>query len=146
MFVDDYRYHDNEDVFSEYGNTLKSTMSLHRRNCAPGAVVSIGSTTVVMMTQAYCSQIGKGKKTPSSYGEGGTQSKLGLHGENLPSSADFYHLQLPQIKSELFETHVIRSAVMWTTNTYPPSSTRTHPTAAVNPFLSHSSPHPFINF
>lgn len=146
VLVDDYRYHDSETVFSEYGNTLKSTMSLRRRNCAPGAVVSIGSTTVVMMTQVYCSQIGKGKKTPSFYGEGDTQPKLGLHRKNLPSSADFYHLQLPQIKSELFETHVIRSAVMWTTSTYPPSSTRSHPTVVVNPFLSHSSPHSFINF
>ena len=58
MFVDDYRYHDRHRLlrpFSEYGNTLKSTMSLSGRNCAPGAVVSIGSTTVVMMTQVYCS-------------------------------------------------------------------------------------------
>ena len=52
MLVDDYRYHVNETVFSEYGNTLKSTMSLLKRNRAPGAV---GSTTVVMMTQVYCS-------------------------------------------------------------------------------------------
>ena len=38
-----------------------------------------------------------GKKTPSSYGDGGTQPKLGLHKKNPPSSADFYHLQLPQM-------------------------------------------------
>jgi hypothetical protein len=39
----------------------------------------------------------KGKKTPSSYGDGGTQPKLGLHRNNPPSRADFYHLQLPQM-------------------------------------------------
>jgi len=38
-----------------------------------------------------------GKKTPSSYGDGGTQPKLGLPRKNPPSSADFYHLQLPQM-------------------------------------------------
>jgi hypothetical protein len=27
----------------------------------------------------------------------GTQPKLGLHRKNSPSSADFYHLQLPQM-------------------------------------------------
>jgi hypothetical protein len=50
VLVDDDRYHGSEAVFSEYGNTLKSTMSLRRRNSAPGVVVSIDSTTVVMMT------------------------------------------------------------------------------------------------
>ena len=76
---------------------------------------------------------------------GGEREKLGLHRENPPSSGNFHHLQLPQIKSELFETHVIRSAVMWPTSTYPPCCTCVHSTAALNPFLSHSSPHSFIN-
>ena len=75
----------------------------------------------------------------------GEREKVGLHRENPPSSGNFHHLQLPQIKSELFETHVIRSAVMWPTRTIPPCCTCVHSIAALNPFLSHSSPHSFIN-
>ena len=76
---------------------------------------------------------------------GGEREKLGLHRENPPSSGNFHHLQLPQIKSELFETHVIRSAMMWPTSTHPPCCTCVHFSAALNPFPSHSSPHSFIN-
>ncbi len=46
----------------------------------------------------------------------------------------------------LRDAHVIRSTVIRTTITYPPFSARFHPTADVNPFLSHSSPPSFINF
>ena len=62
------------------------------------------ATIFLILPSVY--QIGNGKKTPSSYGVDDTQPKLGLHRENPPSITDFYHLQFPQIKSELFETYV----------------------------------------
>jgi hypothetical protein len=39
----------------------------------------------------------KRKKSTHVLRWGGKQQKLGLHGENSPSSEDFYHLQLPQM-------------------------------------------------
>ena len=90
-------------------------------------------------TSGFPGESRNGTKSTSSYG--GSE-----HRANSDYIGNFHHLQLPQIKSELFETHVIRSVVIWSTNTYPPSSTWSHSTAAVNPFLSHSSPNYFINF
>ncbi len=88
----------------------------------------------------------KTKKGPTSFSESDVQPKSGLHRESPSSFLSLHPLQLTQIKSDPFEKHIIRSAVMWSTSTYPPCSPRPHPTAAVNPFLSLSSSHSFINF
>ncbi len=136
------RYPEKYIVKSMRIHTNTNTISVVMQILIPSRTSA--ATIFLILSSPY--QIGNGKKTPSSYGVGGTQSKLGLPRENPSSITDFYHLQLPKIVSELFETYVIRSVVMWSTSTYPPFSTRSHPTTAVNPFLSHSSPSSFINF
>jgi hypothetical protein len=93
-----------------------------------------------------CYENRKDKQGTTSFSEADVQPKSGLHRESPSSFLSLHPLQLTQINSDPFEKHVIRSAVMWSTSTYPPCSPRPHPTAVVNPFLSLSSPHSFINF
>jgi hypothetical protein len=90
-------------------------------------------------------QIGKMKKGPTTFSEQAVQPKSGLHREKPSSFLSLYPLQLTQ-NIDHNENHVIGSDVMWPTSTYPPCCRGPHPTAAINPFLSLSTPYSFINF
>jgi hypothetical protein len=63
--------------------------------CGNGAGYTVFQSIIWLSTDAFWEQ--KRKKSTHILQRGGKQQKLGLHRENSPSSADFYHLQLPQM-------------------------------------------------